>query len=151
MHDHNCPMFQKTFLQQRRALPRRAGFQKRSAPYPPSSNDTDQHAVVTISCTQYPCDFTGHELLCGGRTHWQTPLSATGERSFERNPTSPVGGLCSLRSHLITNCISSQPARSPNSAPEFVHRVRDNFSLARQHACAFQQHQLRRCTSLLNV
>jgi hypothetical protein len=39
------------------------------APYPPSPEETDQHAVVTLLIALYPCDFAGHHLLFGNRTH----------------------------------------------------------------------------------
>ena len=33
-----------------------------SAPCPPSPDETDQHAVVTLLITLCPCDLNGHDL-----------------------------------------------------------------------------------------
>src|SRR5438874_1173948 len=44
-----------------------------SAPYPPSPDKTDQHAVVTLPITLCPCDFAGPDLSFGNRTHDAAP------------------------------------------------------------------------------
>ena len=75
------------------------------APLPTLTGSNRSARGSYFNVAMYACDFAGHDLYHGDRTRWHTPLYATMRRSKERNPTYPVGGLCSLLLSPTTICI----------------------------------------------
>ena len=76
-----------------------------SAPYPPSPDKTDQHVVVTFTLPDTPVTLLGMTGTCGDRTRLARAPARHHEALKERNPTYPVGGLCSLLFSPATDCI----------------------------------------------
>src|SRR5687767_3666590 len=72
------------------------------APNPPSPDETDQHAVVTMNITLCACDFAGLHLDTGFEPVGAAPRTT---EAFARYQLTQLAGLCSplfLSDYLLT-------------------------------------------------
>jgi hypothetical protein len=75
------------------------------APYPPSPDETDQHAVVTLLIARYPCDFAEHDLSFWDSNPFDAAPRIT-KAFIRRNPTLPqLAGCARLYFFPTTDCI----------------------------------------------